>query len=165
MATQKIDYKKYEAAVKYILSKLGVVEGRKKLYKLFYYIDFDYFELNNRSITGDIYLKWPMGPVPQQLQAVINDMDCVIQKSKKTQPHHENGTCFYELKSGAVLDFSALTKDEMKMIDRVVAKYGKMSGGQLEALTHSEPPYNAVGDREQIPYEYSYYRDTPDLNE
>lgn len=36
MLAQKINYSKYESVVKYLISKLGKIEGKKKLYKLLY---------------------------------------------------------------------------------------------------------------------------------
>ncbi len=150
----------------YVLSKMGKVEGMKKLYKLLYYIDFDNFELREKPITGDIYKKLPMGPVPTYFNAIIANMDSVSIKKEKKFSHHQNDTTIYTLK-GKVSDdaFDVLDKKEIKMIDRVIKKYGQYTGAVLENLTHKEAPYNAVGPNEVIPYEYAYYRDTQDLNE
>jgi len=57
-------------------------------------------------------------------------------------------------------NFSA---EEKSMLDRVIRLYGGQSGKNLEILSHSEAPYNAVSLLQIIPYEYSLYRDTPDL--
>jgi uncharacterized phage-associated protein len=166
MVNQKINYSKYEATIKYLLSKMGSIEGKKKLNKLFYYIDFDYFELKDKSITGDFYQKWKMGPVPVSLSTVLDGMDCIKIDKKKALPHHENDTVVYSLnKSISEEDIVYLDRDEKKMIDRVIKNYGSMTGKNLEILSHSEAPYNAVDDRETIPYEYAYYRDTEDLDE
>ncbi len=46
------------------------------------------------------------------------------------------------------------------MLERIVKKYGGLSGKQLEELSHGEAPYVASGLNEVIPYELAYYRGT-----
>ena len=45
----------------------------------------------------------------------------------------------------------------------MISIYGNQTGKALEVLSHSEAPYNAVDLYQVIPYEYSFYRDTPNL--
>jgi len=47
-----IDKKKYEQAILYLCSKWAGGQREKKLAKLLYFADFDFFEKNNQSITG-----------------------------------------------------------------------------------------------------------------
>ena len=57
--------KKYKEAIVYLCDQLGgEIRGKKKLAKLLYYMDFDHYEKNHKSITGDIYKALPMGPFP-----------------------------------------------------------------------------------------------------
>lgn len=66
-----IHTKKYEQAILYLCFKLGKeIRGKKKLAKLLYFADFDFFEKNQKSITGDIYKALPMGPFPVSLDAI-----------------------------------------------------------------------------------------------
>jgi uncharacterized phage-associated protein len=53
-----------------------------------------------------------------------------------------------------------LSPDEIKMIDRVVQKYGHLNGKELEILTHAEAPYIGTKSGEMIAYELAYYRGT-----
>ncbi|PIP28519.1 MAG: hypothetical protein COX29_00820, partial [Candidatus Moranbacteria bacterium CG23_combo_of_CG06-09_8_20_14_all_35_22] len=45
---------------------------------------------------------------------------------------------------------SVFSEEEMKMLDRVIAKYGNLNGKQLEDLTHAEAPYSGTKLNEEI---------------
>jgi uncharacterized phage-associated protein len=57
-------------------------------------------------------------------------------------------------------DTSVFNTDEKKMLDRVIARYGKLNGKQLEDLTHAEAPYIGTEPGKVIAYELSSYRGT-----
>jgi hypothetical protein len=58
-----INKKKYEQIIIYLCEKLGgEIRDKRKLAGLLYFIDFDYFEKNQRSITGDVYRALPAVP-------------------------------------------------------------------------------------------------------
>ena len=70
-----INQKKYQNTVLYLCQKLnGEVRGKKKLVKLLYFADFDFYEKYQKSITGDIYKALPMGPFPIKLDMVTDSM-------------------------------------------------------------------------------------------
>jgi hypothetical protein len=51
MATMVLDKEKYKDAFLYLLCALGKIEGKKKVCKLFYFLDFDYYESYEPSTT------------------------------------------------------------------------------------------------------------------
>lgn len=158
-----LDKDKYKAAFLYIAKALGRVEGKKKAYKLFYYLDFDFYEAYEKPFTGDIYKALPMGPVPIYFDAIVQELiDEGKVQVKKTRmlPSHDNDTVIFEPKAEPDFDFSS---QEKKMLDRIIKLYGQRTGKMLENLSHSEAPYNAVDLYQIIPYEYSFYRDTNNL--
>ena len=57
-------------------------------------------------------------------------------------------------------DISVFDEEEIKMLDRVITKYGHLTGKQLEELSHAEAPYIGTELRKEIPYELSFYRGT-----
>jgi uncharacterized phage-associated protein len=165
MTTMLLDTKKYKAAFLYMLQSLGKIEGKKKACKLFYFLDFDYYEAYETSFTGETYVSYKMGPFPQYFQPLVEEMQVegLIQcTTKRREDWHENETITYT--STGTLDFP-WTAQERAMLDRIAEKYGALSGGELEDRTHAEAPYNAVDLNEVIPYEFSFYRGTPDLTE
>ena len=155
------DTNKYEQTILYLCSKLGgVVKGKKKLAKLLYFADFDFFEKNNQSITGDTYKALPMGPFPTMLECVAKDMEKsgMLNVKMVEEFNGYNPTEIYSAKIEP--DTSVFSVDEKKMLDRVIARYGQLNGKQLEDLTHAEAPYIGTEPSQIIAYELSSYRGT-----
>lgn len=152
---------KYKQAILYLCSKLGKkVRGKKKLAKLLYFVDFDFFEKNQKYFTGDKYKALPMGPVPVSLNVITQAM--VKEKTLKIESVRDhngyNATEVYECLSEPKI--STFSKEEKEILDRVVIKYGQLNGKQLEDLTHAEAPYSGTKPSEEIFYELAFYRGT-----
>jgi len=156
----KINEKKYQGVILYLANKLGgEIKGKKKLAKLLYFVDFDFFEKFQKSITGDTYKALPMGPFPVTMEKVITDManeKKIIIKSEKERVGY-NPTEIYRVKEKSETIFS---KDEQEILDRVVLKYGHLTGKQLEDLSHAEAPYIGTAPNQEITYELAFYRGT-----
>lgn len=163
MVNINLDKEKYKAALLYIANSLEGIEGMKKAYKLFYFLDFDFYEAYGKPFTGDTYKALEMGPAPIYFtsiaQELVDENKMEIKKVRKSLSH-ENDTIIYKPLKNTDYKF---TGEEKKMLDRIIKLYGNQTGTNLEKLSHAEAPYNAVGLYQVIPYEYSIYRDTPNL--
>ena len=163
MTNYTLDKDKYKAAFLYIANSIGKVEGMKKAYKLLYFLDFDFYEAYEKPFTGEIYKSLQMGPVPVYFSGIIEELEKegkIRTKKVRMSPAHDNDTIVYEPVS---IENYAFSKQEKKMLDRIIRIYGNQTGKSLEKISHAEAPYNAVGLYQVIPYEYSLYSDTPDL--
>ena len=157
--------KKYQNAVLYLCQELrGKVRGKKKLAKLLYFIDFDFYEKYAKSITGDIYKALPMGPVPSALVSVTEEMIKMKILEVKKENEYEGYIPTEIYRSIKKPDLSIFSEEEIRMLKRVVKRYGHLSGKQLQDLTHAEAPYTAAKPNEEVPYEFTYYRGT-DFND
>lgn len=157
----KINEKKYQNVILYLSSKLGgEIRGKKKLAKLLYFADFDYFEKKEEPITGETYKALPMGPYPVHMENIIKDL--VTAKKLSVENVEEipgyYPTEIYKIKNKP--DLGVFTDDEIKTLDRVALKYGHLSGKQLEDLTHAEAPYIGTKPNQEIAYELAFYRGT-----
>ena len=156
----KISEKKYKEVILYLAEKLGgEIKGKKKLAKLLYFVDFDFFEKFQKSLTGDVYKALPMGPFPVTMEKVLNNMvneEKITIKLEKERIDY-NPTEIYRVKKKMAGNFS---KEERQILDRVVLKYGHLSGKQLEDLTHAEAPYIGTAPNQEIAYELAFYRGT-----
>lgn len=156
-----LNEKKYQNIILYFASQLGgEIRGKKKLAKLLYFADFDFFEKYLKSITGDTYKALPMGPFPVHMQKEVQALERAgkIKIEEKEERVGYNPTEIYralEEPNKAVFDES-----EKAMLDRVIVKYGQLNGKQLEELTHAEAPYVGTAPSEEIAYELSLYRGT-----
>jgi len=157
-----INKKKYEQVIIYLCSKLGgEVRGKKKLAKLLYYSDFDFFEKFQKSITGDVYNAYPKGPLPATLGEITSAMvKKGLLKVNSMQVWGEEYAPTEVYKCSTKLDLSIFSKDELKILDRVVRRYGSLNGEQLAELSHAEAPFAATEPYKEIPYEFTYYRGT-----
>ncbi len=154
--------KKYQNAVLYLCQKLkGEVRGKKKLAKLLYFADFDFFEKYQKSITGDIYNAYPKGPLPSALSEIVDQL--VSKKMLSVESVREWGEDYAPTEIFKCIgdpDTTVFDDKELKMLDRIVKRYGGLNGEQLAELSHAEAPYAATEPYQEIPYEFTYYRGT-----
>lgn len=157
-----VNRKKYQNAVLYLCRKLkGEVRGKKKLAKLLYFADFDFYEKNQRSITGDTYKAYPKGPLPNALNEIIEELLKTGKLEIKTVQEWGDEYAPTEVyKALAAPDESVFEPEEKKMLDRIAKRYGNLNGEQLASLSHAEAPYTAAKPYKEIPYEFTYYRGT-----
>ncbi|KKR91854.1 MAG: Helix-turn-helix domain protein [Parcubacteria group bacterium GW2011_GWC2_42_12] len=156
----KISEKKYKEVILYLAEKLGgEIKGKKKLAKLLYFVDFDFFEKFEKSLTGDVYKALPMGPFPVTMEKILTEMakEEKISIIFKKERADYNSTEIYKAKEKMAGSFS---KEEQQILDRVILKYGHLSGKQLEDLSHAEAPYIGTAPNQEIAYELAFYRGT-----
>lgn len=156
-----LNRKKYQNAILYLCRKLkGEVRGKKKLAKLLYFADFDLYEKDQKTITGDVYRALPMGPMPSALEEITSEMEekNLLEVEQVNEREGYNATEVYKClvePEAAVFD-----AEEKKMLDRIILKYGHLTGKQLEELSHAEAPYVGTELRKEIPFELAHYRGT-----
>ena len=156
----KISERKYKEVVLYLAQKLGgEIRGKKKLAKLLYFVDFDFFEKFEKSLTGDVYKAINMGPFPITMEKVLIDMVNEKRITIKLEKERAdfNPTEIYKAKEKMAGSFS---KEEQQILDRVILKYGHLTGKQLEDLSHAEAPYIGTAPNQEIAYELAFYRGT-----
>jgi uncharacterized phage-associated protein len=139
----------------------GKIEGKIKLAKLLYYVDFDHFQYKEsmKSITGDTYIAKEMGPVPARL-------DDVIDYSVRSGKLEIETTQLFGL-SNEINIFNAkqLTNlrpfllDEQLIIRLDARRLGHYNGAQLTGLSHHEAPFVATPLGSRIDYELAFYRE------
>ena len=88
----KFDNNKFKEAILFLLSQSPnkTIEGKKKLAKLLYFADFNYFEAYEEPLTGATYRALPMGPVPDELEGAIKEMkekQCIEPKAAMKTTH------------------------------------------------------------------------------
>lgn len=161
LVVMPINVEKYQQTILYLANKLGgQIKGKKKLAKLLYFADFDFFEKYEKSITGATYKHLPMGPYPSDLTEIVASLVSAqaLETSSVENAEGYSSTELFAAKKQAQTDI--FSPEELVMLDRVIEKYGSLNGGQLEQLSHGEAPYIATELNEEIPYELSFYRST-----
>ena len=149
---------KFKQVFLYILDKVGAKPnvGLTVLYKLLYFIDFDYYEKYEEQLMGLTYFKNTHGPTPRTFARMVSDMkkdDEVVEvkskyfkhDQKKFLPHREP-------------DLSLLNGRELEMVDDVLNRYADKSAKQLSDISHRDMPWKATKKGENIDYELAFYR-------
>ncbi|MDG2194588.1 MAG: DUF4065 domain-containing protein [Polaribacter sp.] len=155
----KID--KFKNVLLYILEKCAGKPnvGETVLYKLLYFSDFNYYELYEEHLTGAKYKKLPFGPVPQKLNAIINQMiEEGELKRVKTEYHGYPQTRYLPLEKA---NLEKLKASETETLDRVIEQMSDWSAAAISNYSHKDLPWLASKEGEEINYELAFYRDTP----
>ncbi len=150
--------KKFNEVLLYILNKVGAKPnvGQTVLYKLLYFIDFDYYEKYEEQIMGIQYIKNHHGPTPREFKYFVDKM---IQKEEITEI--KNKHFGYDQKKYLPLrepDLSVLSAQEIKHIDEVLERFGDKSAKELSSISHEDVPWITAEDGHKIDYEAVFYR-------
>jgi uncharacterized phage-associated protein len=133
--------------------------GETVLYKLLYFADFNYYELYEEHLTGAAYRKLPYGPVPQNLDVIINQMIADKQMQRlKTEYFGLQQTRFLPLVKA---NLSQLKASEKVVIDKVLDQMSDWSAKALSDYSHKDMPWLATKEGDQINYELAFYREAP----
>lgn len=152
----------------YLLDKFKSIDdkynGKKKLAKLLYFIDFYYYKDTGHTIGSDSYMARKMGPVPSEFYPVLQALveDGVITQENKTITYGDKTYSQEINKIVRLLDLN-LDKKEKDFIDKVFNKFKFKTALDLEEISHSQAPWNSVDENEIIPLSTAFL--LPDLND
>lgn len=161
VSVPELQVNKLRSVLLYILERCAGKPnvGETVLYKLLYFSDFNYYELYEEHLTGSVYRKLPYGPVPQNIDLVINQM---IERGElqriKTEYHGYAQTRFLPLIKS---DLTKLLASEKDVIDRVINQMSDWSAASISNYSHKDMPWFASKDGEVIDYELVFYREAP----
>jgi len=110
-------------------------------------------------LTGAQYRKLPFGPVPQKLDAIINQMieDGQLQRVK-TEYHGFPQTRYLPLEKA---DLTALKGSEKDVVDKVIEQMSDWSANLISDYSHKDLPWEVTEDGKNIHYNLAFYRDLP----
>ena len=151
--------KKFKEALLYILNKVGSKPniGETVLYKLLYFIDFDYYEKYEEQLIGAQYIKNHYGPTPVAFAKIVKRMEEMgeleIVKSKYFQ-HDQKKYLPHR-----VADLSVFSVREKESIDEVLTRLSDKNAKELSEYSHKDIPWMAAELGKPISYESVFYRD------
>lgn len=143
----------------YVLSNVGAKPnvGETVLYKLLYFIDFDYYEKTGQSITGLTYIRNHFGPTPtRDFVSVVKGMKANHELEVVETKYFKNTQKKYLPLKG--VNLRALDAEELRHIDATLARLGDKTAAELSELSHYDTPWLVAGDGKPIDYRGVFYR-------
>ena len=151
---------KFKEVLLYILSKVGAKPnmGETVLYKLLYFIDFNFYEKHEEQLIGATYIKNHYGPTPVEFRKIIKEMEGKDIKKIKDKYFKYPRTKYLPLREP---DLNKLKGNEIKVIDEVLEKLSDMNAKEISEYSHNDVPWLVCEDGEIIDYESVFYRTPP----
>lgn len=152
---------KFKEVLLYILNKVGSKPniGETVIYKLLYFLDFDFYEKYEEQLIGATYIKNKYGPTPLEFKKIVNKMieDKNIIKVQDNYFRYPQ-TKYLPLRKS---DLSKLKANEVEIIDKVLNKLSDMNATQISEYSHNDVPWLTTEDGKVIEYESVFYRTPP----
>lgn len=150
---------KFKEVLLYILNKVGSRPniGQTVIYKLLYFIDFDFYEKFEEQLTGARYIKNRYGPTPVEFKKITEEMEQKGEIEKVKSRYFQYDQKKYLPRREP--DLSKLSAQEIKHIDEVLARFSDKNAQELTEYSHSDVPWRVHKSGEIITYESVFYRD------
>lgn len=155
---EKVD--KFKKVLLYVLSKVGGKPnvGQTVLYKLLYFIDFDYYEKFEEQLIGARYMKNTHGPTPVAFVKIIAELEEEGKVETIKSKFYKYEQTKYLVNPKETIDLSGLSGTEIAHIDWELARLSDLTATQISALSHKDTPWLVAKEKEIMGYEYVFYR-------
>ncbi len=154
----------FKEVLLYILNKVGAKPnvGQTVLYKLLYFIDFDWYEKYETQLIGARYIKNHYGPTPVAFAKIVEEM------KKQGELEEVKSTYFTHLQTKYLprreANLSILQNAEaLRHIDEELARLSDKTAKELSDLSHKDIPWISAKPEEALDYEAVFYR-TPETS-
>ena len=150
---------KFKQVLLYVLAKIGARPniGQTALYKILYFIDFDYYEKYEEQLIGAKYIKNTYGPSPVMFAKIIEELEKEDKIEKAKAKFHNYDQVKY-LVNSKELDISSLSSQELEHINWEIRRLEDMTAAQISELSHIDTPWAVAENREELKYEHVFYR-------
>lgn len=148
---------KFREVLIYILNRVGSRPniGESVIYKLLYFVDFDFYERYEEQLIGATYIKNHYGPTPLEFSTIVESMlgrDIIrVQDKYFSYPQ----TKYLPIREA---DLRKLGAHEIGIIDGVLGKLSGMNAAQISDYSHNDVPWLTAEDGKAIEYESVFYR-------
>lgn len=152
---------KFKEVFLYILNKVGSKPniGETVIYKLLYFIDFDFYEKYEEQLIGATYIKNHYGPTPIEFKKIVEKMTDNKEIIRVATDYFKYPqTKYLPLKKP---DLSKLKANEIEVIDEVLNRLSDMNASQISDYSHNDVPWLTTESGKVIEYESVFYRTLP----
>ena len=155
---------KFRNAVLFFLNHCNNAKlGKTKLLKLFYFLDFGFYQKYKRSLTGSTYVRYKYGPIPTEAERVFKQLQKEHQIASFQRTFHGKSQTRYE--ALAEFNFGIFGPDELDFMLAVARFFSPHTATEMTELAHSETPWRVTPQSEFISYELAAMRSLTYLEE
>ena len=149
---------KFKNVLLYLLDKVGAKPnvGETVIYKLLYFIDFDYYEKYGKTLVGAQYIKNHFGPTPVSFKKIVEEMQQEEQIDMVSGDYFKYKQRKYMPRVAP--DLSGLSAQELEHINEVIQRLGDKQAKELSDLSHQDTPWIATEMGQPISYQLAMYR-------
>ncbi|MEM8727234.1 MAG: Panacea domain-containing protein [Chlamydiota bacterium] len=154
---------KFKEVFLYILDKVGKKRnvGKTVIFKLFYFIDFDFYEKYEQQLIGALYRKCPFGPVPTLFETIVSSM--IEDKEVEKIMVEFRGMKQERYSPLRKPNLDRLSAKEIILIDEVLSRLSDKNATEISDYSHRDIPWEVTDDSEIIDYETVFDR-TPEYS-
>ncbi len=148
---------KFKEVLLYVLQQVASKPhvGETVLYKLLYFIDFDYYEKYEEQLIGATYIKNHHGPTPREFLSIVKEMKGTDLMLVRSQYFKYPQRKYLPLREP---DLSKLSARELEAIDQVLKRLSHMNATEIGAYSHNDVPWLTTENGKVIDYESVFYR-------
>ena len=137
----KVNKKKFMNIIIYFCKHTNKL-SQTKLWKLLYFLDFDFYYKNHKSITNDIYRKLEHGPAPKSGLEIIGEM--ILNGIIDIEPKRNYFRYYDKYIANKEYDLSLFSDEEKKEIEEIAIKYKDYNAQQMENSSHEDEPWKCT---------------------
>lgn len=154
---------KFKEILLYVLEKIGARPnvGESVLYKILYFIDFDYYEKYEEQLMGATYIRNHYGPTPVEFTKIVSEMEKGNEIEKVETKFYKYPQTKYFPRREPQLNL--LTGQETALIDDVINRLGHLTAKEISDYSHQDVPWMTAQEGMPIDYEAVFYR-TPEYS-
>lgn len=141
-----LDVDKIEAIISYIAEKVSNL-FKVKLMKMLWYVDSLSYKRNGYAMTGMVYRHNTMGALPVGHYSLMNLENLNIQEEESF--NYDSMLHIYPTNG---MDYSVLSEDEKKIIDKVIKKFKNYKAKDIVEYMHEEKAYIETKPGDIIPF-------------
>lgn len=153
--------RKFKEVLLYVLEQVSSRPnvGETVIYKLLYFIDFDFYEKYEEQLIGATYIKNKYGPTPVEFSKIVQQMIRDEEIAKVANKYYVYPQTKYLPRREP--DLRVLSASELKTIDDVLCRLAHMDALTVSTYSHQDIPWLTTADGGIIEYESVFYRTSP----
>jgi transcriptional regulator with XRE-family HTH domain len=151
---------KFRQVLLYVLKKAGGKPnvGMTVLYKILYFIDFDYYEKYEEQLMGALYIKNHHGPTPVMFEKIVEGLIRENRIELIKSKYYQYPQTKYMINPNVEPDLSVIDGREKEHIDWELDRLSNMTATEISRLSHKDIPWITGAQGKPMDYEAVFYR-------